>query len=152
MQPFGLLSDNRNSQDNLSSVIFGLLGGGFAKAEDIKSLPEIDVSSDAKPSDSAHEFIQRNLQSGERQVSQYDPGAGVITALDFARFFPGAGAVKAIGLYPDGKGGYLPSMREDLERGRTIDALVDALGLAVPAYSGARRSFRFFNIGNQPKK
>lgn len=125
----------------------GLLGQPEAQ-----SLPEIEVKSARLPGSDAHDFVQQQLQSGAPQVHQYDPQAGVKTALEFARWAPGAGAVKAVGLYPNGSGGYLPSMKEDLERGRPIDAVIDALGLAIPTYTGVNRALRFFDIKQPPKK
>jgi hypothetical protein len=134
-----------------SFVIAGLLGGNDG-ADQPQQLPEIDVGPSSIPGDAAHEFVRQQLQSGEAQQRQYDPQAGLITALDFARWTPGAGAVKAFGLYPDGKGGYLPSMREDLTDGRPIAAVLDALGIAIPAYRGVSKGLRFFDVRQPPKK
>ena len=146
--------------DNRPAGLLGLFGGaepsmrfaGLLGQPEAQALPEINVTSAQLPGTDAHNFIQQQLNNGEPQMQQYDPQSGAAKALEYGRLLPGTGAVKAFGFYPDGRGGYLPSMREDLDKGRPLDAAIDALGLAIPAYRGFTSYRRFFDIGQPPKK
>ena len=103
-----------------------------------------------KPDEFAQEkFIKEQL---EGSAPQYTPEEGLATALEYGRLLPGVGALKAFGLYPDGRGGYQPSLREEMETGQTADAVRDTLGIAVPVYGGVRRGLRFFDVKQKPKK
>jgi len=99
--------------------------------------------------ESQEKFLKEQL---EGSAPQYDPEAGIETALDWAALLPGAGAIKAAGLYPTGRGGYRPSIVNDLEHGKTLAAVRDALGLTIPLYTGANRGLRFFDIRQNPSK
>jgi hypothetical protein len=129
-----------------------VLRSEFQTLADIMRMLHPDSASAAEmPGDRAHEFNQQQLGNGG-QLPQYDPQGGVATALGLAQWLPGAGGIKAFGFYPDGRGGFLPSMKEDLENGRPIDALRDAFGIAGPAYKAAGRATRFFDIKQPAKK
>jgi hypothetical protein len=89
----------------------------------------------------AHEFVQQQLNSGEKQLPQYDPEGGKKAAVDAALTGYGmtnAGGVQdAIGAMPDGKGGFNPSLYRNIREGNYLDAGLQAMGAVVPGFGGA---------------
>ncbi len=92
------------------------------------------------PGDGAHSFVQSQLNSGERQLPQYDPNAGMHTAKQLGLFgaglLPGAGAADALGVMPDAEGGTGMSMRENWGAGNYGTAAMQGLGLLGDAAYG----------------
>lgn len=126
-------------------------GGSTISVEDLSSSVVRDrLAEGGVPDEESQEKFLKEYLAGS--APQYEPEAGIETALDWAALLPGAGAIKAAGFYPTGRGGYRPGIVEDLERGRTFAAVRDALGLTLPLYTGVNRGLRFFDIKQKPSK
>ena len=93
-----------------------------------------------RPQPDAHSFVQQELNTGEKQVPQYDPDAGAKTATKAALTGYGmtnAGGVQdALGAMPDGEGGYNPSLYDNIRKGNYADAGFQAMGALVPGAGG----------------
>ncbi len=76
-------------------------------------------------------FIRGLLDDrSDPQMPQYDPQAGLDTALEIGSHVPPMPWIVAMGAYPDGHGGLRPGLIEQIEKGRYSDAARDALYLA----------------------
>ena len=91
----------------------------------------------------AHEFIQSKLfdPADEKQLPQYDAEGGRKMAQDiglnlYGMTNPGAWQ-DAAGYMPNGRGGFNPSMRENIHKGDYFDAAMQAMGSVVPGAGGA---------------
>lgn len=75
-------------------------------------------------------FIRGLLSDpADPHLPQYDPQAGIETALEFGAHVPPMPWIVAMGAYPDGRGGLRPGLIEQLEKGRYLDTARDVLFL-----------------------